>query len=160
MIFLRLETEADTPLRLAWRNNPLIYQGFYTQSRNNTIIGWDENKAWLASRNKDWRNFIIMLDESTKEIIYKARPIGIAQIGQLDHWSPEIGYLIDVGEWRKGYGKEAVRQLLGWIKTYGREYCHTTVLKTNVASIKLLESLGFAYMAEARPEEIWMTKKL
>lgn len=87
--------------------------------------------------------------------------MGMVYLGQLEHWSPEIGYHIgEVSLWGKGIGKEAVRQGLEYIKEYGREYCHTTVKKDNTKSIKLLKSLGFEYLGQARPNEIWMHRKL
>lgn len=134
---------------LAFRNSPLVYQGFYRQREP---LVWEEHCAWFRSRNSDWRTFIVL---------YGDRPVGIVTIGQLDHWSPEIGYHIgEVSLWGKGVGKEAVRLGCKYIKNYGREYCHTTVLKDNLRSVKLLKSLGFEYMAQARLGEIWMTRKL
>lgn len=149
MIYLRKAVEADLPLIMAWRNNPLVYQGFYAQRQS---LKWEEHYSWWMSRNKDWREFIIVFED---------RDVGVVTLGQLDHWSPEIGYF--VGEttlWGQGVGKEAVRLGLEWLKEYGREYCHTTVLKDNLRSIRLLRSLGFKYLGQARENEIWMQKKL
>ena len=82
-------------------------------------------------------------------------------IGQLDHWSPEIGYFIgEVSLWGHGIGKEAVKQSMDWLQERGYEYCHTTVLGKNERSIRLLKSLGFTKLGEAREGEIWMTKRL
>ena len=85
----------------------------------------------------------------------------MVNIGQLDHWSPEIGYFVgEVSLWGKGVGKEAVRQSLGWLKEYGKEYAHTTILDNNTVSIKLIESLGFKKFGKARECESWYQKKL
>lgn len=148
MIRLRLATESDLPLMFDWRNNPLVFQGFYTQDKPLT---WEEHVAWWKSRNRDWRTFIIMHEE----------PVGVVNVGQLDHWSPEVGYYIGLPSlWGKAIGREAVRLALEWIKYYGREYVHTTVLDVNVRSIRLLKSLGFEYLGHARPGESWYQKKL
>ena len=136
-------------LMMAWRSNPLVYEGFYSQTKPLT---WDEHIQFWNSRPSSWGAFIIF---------YEDRPVGVVTIGQLEHWSPEIGYYIgEVSLWGKGFGREAVRLGLQFIKEYGKMYCHTTVKKDNERSIRLLKSLGFEYMAEAREGEIWMSKKL
>ena len=104
------------------------------------------------SRNRDWRNFIIMFND---------RPVGAVTIGQLDHWSPEIGYYIgEVSLWGRGIGNRAVQLGLDFIREYGREHCHTTVLEQNERSIKLLRRLGFEIKMLARGGEVWLTKEL
>lgn len=149
MIFLREATDADLELIMAWRSNPLVYAGFYQQTEP---LKWEEHLAWYKSRNQDWRTFIVL---------YGDRKVGVVTIGQLDHWSPEIGWYIgEVSLWGQGVGTEAVRQGLKYIKTYGREYTHTTILKNNKASLKLAQRLGFEIMGNARKGELWLTKKL
>ena len=92
-------------------------------------------------------------------IEHEGRRIGGVTLGQLDHWSPEIGYFIgEVTLWGKGLGKQAVEMAIAWLKEKGYKYCHTTVLNDNMRSRNLLESLGFTCMAEARPGEVWMQK--
>lgn len=88
-------------------------------------------------------------------------PIGVVTVGQLDHYEPEIGYYIgEVSLWGKGYGREAVRLGLEYIKEYGRGYCHTTILDSNQRSVKLIKSLGFKRLGKAREGESWYQKKL
>ena len=156
-IRLRKADEHDLTIMLAWRNNPLLYSGFYTQSRDNHIISWEEHLAWWKSRPSTWHTFIIMLTEN--EV---SRPIGVMNVTMVEHWSSEIGYYIgNPSDWGHGYAKEAVLQALAWLKySLNKEYAHTTVLKSNERSIKLLESIGFSYMAEAREGEIWMSRNL
>jgi len=144
-------TEDDLTLMMAWRSNPLLYEGFVQQAKPLT---WEEHTKWFQSRNKDWRTFIIE---------YEGRKIGVVTIGQLDHWSPEIGYYIgDTTLWGRGLGKEAVKLALDWLRGEGYKYCHTTVKKDNKRSYGLLKSLGFEYLGEARKEygEVWVTKSL
>lgn len=149
---LRRATESDLPLIMAWRSNPLIYQGFYTQ---NAPLTWQEHIGWWNSRN-DWREFIILLVEDTD-----IRPVGVVTIGQLSHWSSEIGYFIgEITLWGKGYGKEAVTLACEWLKKQGKEYAHTTILDDNKRSIRLIGSLGFQYLGKAREGEAWYQKKL
>jgi RimJ/RimL family protein N-acetyltransferase len=149
ILSLEEATEDDLPLLMAWRSNPLVYQGFYQQKDSLT---WEEHIEWWKSRNRDWRTFII---------IYGNRPVGVITIGQLDHWSPEIGYYIgEVSLWGKGLGREAVRLALNWLRKYGKSYCHTTVLNNNKRSIKLLKSFGFKYFGKARKGESWYQVEL
>ena len=142
-------TQSDWELMLAWRSNPDLYQGFYTQDKPLT---WDEHIKWIESRNKDWRTFIIL---------YEGRRVGIVTVANLDHWAPEVGFY--VGEknlWGKGIGKEAVGLGLEYIKSYDRDYARTTILNNNYRSIRLIKSLGFEYLGPAREGESWWQKKL
>ncbi len=147
MIELRDATDSDLELILAWRNNPLIWQGFYTQRKPLT---WEEHFSWWRSR-RNWHEFII---------VYDHRDVGVLTLGQLDHWSPEIGYAVgEVLLWGKGVGKEAVRLACEWLIKKNYKYTHTTVIKTNERSIRLLKSLGFKYLGEAREGESWYQMK-
>ncbi len=153
MIFLRKVTEADLPLIFAWEKNPVINQGFYT-SRDD--MDWQRHLKYWRHDIVNWDAYLICLLENNE-----VRPIGQLRIALLDYWSPEIGY--QIGEttlWGKGYGKEAVRQSLEILKERGYEYCHTTVLNDNERSMRLLESLGFTRLGDARKGESWWQKKL
>lgn len=148
MIQLREATDDDILWWMQLRNIPEVYAGFYAQNRPLEIIG---HAKWWYSRNHDWRKYIIELD---------GERIGVLNIGQLDHWSPEIGYAIHPDYWGKGYGKEAVKISLDKLKELGKDHCHTTVLKDNERSLRLLKSLGFTILGDAREGEVWLQKKL
>ncbi len=141
-------TEEDKDFYFKVRNDPKVWPGFYTQKKPLTE---EEHMNWWYSRNQDWVKLIIENDR---------KPIGILNIGQLDHWSPEIGYAVLSDYWGKGYGTEAVGNALKWLKSKGYGYCHTTVLKSNQRSLQLLNRLGFKVLGDARPGEVWLTKKL
>jgi len=100
---------------------------------------------------------MVVLQKHGMEKVYH---LGILNIGQMDHWSPEIGYALYPGYWGKGYGKEAVKQALDYLKCQGKDYCHTTVLETNERSLRLLKSLGFEITDKAREGEVWLTKRI
>jgi RimJ/RimL family protein N-acetyltransferase len=134
---------------MAWRSNPLVYEGFYTQREPLT---WEEHFTWWNTNGKQRKQYMI---------IYNGRKVGTLAIAQLDHWTPEIGYMIgEVSLWGHGVAKEAVRQSCEMLKSWGYKYTHTTVLESNTRSVKLLESLGFKKLGEARKGEIWVTKEL
>lgn len=148
-MLLREATPDDYELMLAWRSDPDIYQGFYQQTEP---LKWEEHIEWLNSRNNDWRTYMVVNDN---------RRIGVVTIGQLDHWSPEVGYYIgEKSLWGRGYGTEAVGLGLEAVKGFGRVNCHTTVLKNNKASLALLVRLGFSILGDAREGELWLTKRL
>ena len=152
-VLLREATRADLPLIMAWRSQPSVFFGFYQQE---APLLWDEHSEWWDGRNKDWRCFIIVLNEGCT-----LRDIGVVNIGQLDHWSPEVGYFIgEVSLWGNGYGTEAVKLAMEWLKERGYKHTHTTVLESNKRSLRLLKSLGFEILGKARKGEVWLTKSL
>jgi len=144
----------DYPLTMAWRSNPDIFQGFYQQK---APLTWERHIAWYASRNKDWRNFMA---------IYDGRPVGVITIGQLDHWEPEIGvYVGEVTLHGKGIGTAMVQKAIEWLQEYTLDHSHiqsihTTILDTNLASIKLFHKCGFRRVAVAREGESWYMRPL
>jgi len=148
MLLLREATDNDLTIMMAWRSNPLLYEHFYQQTEP---LRWEEHLSWWKSRNKDWRTFIIVLYQQNR-----FRDIGVITLGQLDHWSPEIGYYIgETTLWKQGYGKEAVNLALDWLREHGYKHIHTTIKVDNKASIKLAESVGFIRGMEARPNELY-----
>ena len=154
MIFLREAKDSDLELIRAWRSSPLVYQGFVTQKEPLTYM--EHHNWWNSRKQLNWREFIIVLQED--ELL---RDMGVVTIGQLEHWSPEIGYFIgNPADWNKGYGKQAVWCALDWLRRHGYKYTHTTVKTDNQRSIKLLESLGFEYLGKAREGEVWYQKSL
>ena len=149
MITLRLATDTDLPLMLSWRNQPEVYQGFYQQTEP---LGWGEHRNWWHSRPSSWKTFIVLLDK---------KPVGVINIGQLEHWSPELGwYMGDLEEWGKGYMKQALIEAFKWLKARGYEHCHSTIKMDNERSIHLAWRLGFICLGGAREGELWLTRDL
>lgn len=154
MMYLREMTEQDLPLMMAWRSSPLVYAGFYQQTRP---LIWEEHFSWWESRNSDWRSFLCLYDD---------RPIGVVNIGQLDHFSPEIGYFIgEVSLWGQGLGVRMVSLGLMWLRRYSQEHkhithVHTTIKDDNKSSIKLIKKLGFNRGMKARKGESYWVRSL
>lgn len=152
--FLRLVTKSDMSLIMAWRSQPQIYEGLYTQKK---ALTWDEHRQWWESRNNDWREFVIELRDSDMVL----RPIGIVTVGQLDYWECEVGVAIcDTSLWGRGYAKIALIEVIEWIKDYGKKYIRTTILDNNFRSRKLFTTLGFVRVGYARPNESLYRKVL
>ena len=147
-MLLREMNKGDLPLVLAWRNNPLIYKGTYSQTEP---ISWEEHEEWWDSRNKDHHSFMVMLD----------RPIGVIHISLLDYWSPEIGIIMGEPKlWNKGYGTLTFELGCEWLKERGYKWTSTTVLGSNKAMERILQKLGFKHTCEGRDGERRYAKKL
>ena len=150
-VILRQASIGDLDLMFEWRNNPEVYQGLYTQSKENRPLSWTEHVVWWQSRNKDWRTFIIE---------YEGKPVGVVNIGQLDYWEPETGIYVNFGSWGKGIAKRALELVLTLLKDMKYKYTRTTILNNNERSIRLYSSLGFKKIGEARPGESLYRKEL
>ena len=161
---LRLATEADLPIMMAWRSHPLCYEGFYQQT---SPLVWEGHLNWFRKRNSDWRAFVVEYDDGYETCsMLQPRPVGVVTIGQLDNWSPEVGYYIgETTLWGKGLGTQAVSEAIGWLKEYAKTHSyitgvHTTVLDRNIGSIKLIKKLGFKQGMKAREGESYWIRRL
>lgn len=143
-----IQDEKDFDFYLKVRNDPKVWAGFYTQKQPVTV---DEHMDWWDSRPCSWYKFIIEVLDI---------PVGILNIGQTEHWSPETGWAVLSDYWGRGYGTAAVKLALNWLKERGYRYTHTTILKNNTRSLNLVKSLGFEVLGDAREGELWLTKKL
>lgn len=154
-LILREAQYSDLSLMMAWRSHPLVYKGFYTQQRP---LEWFEHCRWFDARNQDWRTFIVFEE--------CGRPVGVVTIGQLDHWSPEIGYYIgEISLWGKGVGTRAVELGIEWVRGYAKDHTHathihTTIKDDNIASQKIMKKLGFKKGMEARKGEHYWQRRL
>lgn len=156
-ISLRPVQDADLPLIKAWRDNPNINKGFYQQGQRPLV--WEEHVEWFNSRNSDWRTFLVLYGDDL-------HPVGLVNIGQLDHWSPEIGYLIgDVSLWGSGVATEAVKLGIQWLRGYAHTHrhitgIHTTIKDNNIGSIHVIEKCGFKQGMVARKGEHYWQRNL
>lgn len=151
---ITLKTQySDYPLILAWRNTPLVYEGFYSQK---VPIDWETHLNWWLARNKDWKSWMIMFSEDVW-----VRPIGEVRATQMDNWNPEVN--IFIGEtplWGKGVGLSALKLLLDTLKSMGYKNTHTTIRNDNERAIGLFEAWGFLRVCDAREGESRYEKKL
>ena len=68
-----------------------------------------------------------------------------------EHYRAEIGYQLLPDYWRKGYSFEALREIINFgFKKMGLHSIEGNVNPKNIASIKLLEKLGFVQEAYFR----------
>ena len=66
----------------------------------------------------------------------------------------------DLDEWKKGYMKGALIQVMKSLKDEGYKYCHTTIKIDNERSINLAYRLGFEMLGGAREGEVWLSRNL
>lgn len=142
---------SDAVLVMAWRNSPLVWQGLYTQSRENRPLMWQEHwKWWTSEYRKTWKIFIIQVNDGET-----TRDVGYLNIGQREHWKPEIGLSVgEVSLWGQGVAKQALLLGIEWLKEHGYKRVHTSILKDNERSIRLFGSLGFKIIGDARENEL------
>ena len=148
MVLLREVTDDDIELVMAWRSNPLVYQGFYYQKEPLT---WEEHYKWWHSQYKqsNWKRWIIQVSDDVT-----TRDVGCVHFRQLDNRSPKVSIFIgEVTLWGKGISRQALSLALDWLEEQGYEKVHTTILGDNQRSIRLFESLGFKNSGDAREGE-------
>jgi len=131
----------DLPLILAWRNHPLVYEGFYEQGYlGKGLITWEEHCCFWAKHlnSETYKAWVIC---------YENRNVGV--VWKLEN---EIGiYVGEVTLHRKGIGKQVLSLLAG---TFNRT-ANAKILKSNFKSMRLFESCGFKRAGEAREGE-WL----
>lgn len=132
---LRLATNEDLELLMAWRSNPEIYRFF---SKQDGPLTWEEHRRFWTTR-KDRLDFIIYFKGG-----HKLRRVGTVNVSGLSSEAPSIGVLVgEVSLWGKGIGSRSVKLLLQWLKKHGHEKVTASVSEDNISSQKLFESLGF-----------------
>jgi RimJ/RimL family protein N-acetyltransferase len=139
-IFLRPLEIKDYPVTAAWRNDPevtdLLVGNIYPTSP-------DREKNWIQEVIMDDRANIrlgVVLKESQK-LIGMVNLVNIQWINRNAEFSILLG---DKEEWRKGYGKQATKEMLrfGFMER-NLERIYLTVDVAHKKAIALYEKLGF-----------------
>ena len=122
-------------LVMAWRSNPLVYQGLLKQT---APLQWENHIDWWR-KDRAWEHWLIVYGEGIYE-----RPVGQVNVVNLDTDCPEIGYFIgEIPLWGKGIATDAVSDVIDWCKEHGYKKICADVRQDNPASVKLLKKLGF-----------------
>jgi spore coat polysaccharide biosynthesis predicted glycosyltransferase SpsG/RimJ/RimL family protein N-acetyltransferase len=148
-ICLRQVTDNDLELLFAWRSNPFIYRYFYVQRRSGPLK-WEEHLNWWESRENriDW--IIYMHDKEWQ------RAVGSVNVTNLDTDTPEVGvYVGEITLWGRGVGKNSVFLVMDWLKKMKYNKVIARIMKKNIRSVRLFESIGFRRVGEARSQE-WL----
>jgi len=148
---------SDAVLVMAWRSIPDVYNGLYTQHRENRPLGWGEHWKWWASDyRKTWKIFIIQVNDGET-----TRDVGYLNVAQMDYWEPETGIAVgEIGLWGQGVAKESLKLIFEWLRTQGYKYTRTTIPNHNERAKRLYLSLGYKLIGDARPDEGLYRKEL
>ena len=96
-------------------------------------------QKWLAQVISDGRLFIVKL-------IGESKAIGFVFLSTENSGDTHIGYLLGEPYWGKGYATEILKGLIDFIKSEDQvTRLIAGVATDNVASIKLLQKLGFIH---------------
>jgi [ribosomal protein S5]-alanine N-acetyltransferase len=96
-----------------------------------------------AELQADWGGMIVTKD--TKKAIGSLGCIGSVS----ENGSIEIGYGLNISEWRQGYMTEAVKIFSDWLLDQPGVRCVTAnCLAANIGSVRVLEKSGFIKMGE------------
>ncbi len=144
-ISIRQATDDDLELMMAWRSNPLVYKYFYSQKEP---LRWEEHYNWWKSR-EDRIDWIIILHEGDSP-----RAVGSVNASRLSSGNPEIGiYIGEFTLWGKGIGRNSILLIIEWLKNMGYRNAHARIMKNNLRSVRLFESVGFKRKEEGRKGE-------
>lgn len=130
----------DTAAFLVYRSNPevTLYQGFDVMDEAEASFFIEEHSEKLFGKPGEWVQYGL-------ELIETETLVGDCAIKlQDDPRIAEVGITISHLEQQKGYAKEAMQGVLDFL--FGSEKIHRvqeTVDVENLASIKLLASMGF-----------------
>ena len=151
-VTLRLISEGDLPLLLAWAWIPQVWE-YLPTSREGEKLTWDSHLRWWK-RRKNRVDWLISADRK------HPHPVGVVHINDLDKEYPEIGlYIGEVTLWGKGIGTQALEEGIHRMDTickWGRrpyKGLHAVIHPENVTSVKLFTGVGFIKIGEARKEQ-------
>ena len=146
-VYLRQVHDGDLPLIMAWRNIEKVFAGFYEQ---NSPLKWQEHINWWKSRH-DREDWVVMIEEDGVQ-----RGVGVVNVSGLGTKLPSVGiYIGEVTLWGKKIGSKAVELAVKWLSKKGYKGGQANIMKDNIASIKMFESLGFKWIGEGREGE-WL----
>jgi len=136
---LRLLTEADLPLTLAWRNRPEIRRWFFDSAE----LTWEQHRSWFEKYAVRDDDFVFIIED-----VQTDQPVGQVALYHID-WEArrcEYGRLM-VGEGAargKGYAKTATRLvcLLGF-ETLRMDGIYLEVFEHNSAARAVYTACGF-----------------
>lgn len=136
-------SEKYTEQIFLWRSNHEIISFF----RNATPPKWESHIEWMKNQAFDHsrRDFVVFQKDG--------RPIGAVYLTDITPQDCEVGYYIgDIQSHRKGYGSEAVKAVCDYaFSQLSIQSVRAEIHKSNIASLKLIENLGFERVGYSEP---------
>lgn len=133
---LRPWTVLDAPAVYRWCGSLLCTQYLFWYPHRSEEATERIVRKWVRKRrNYSWA--IVLNDEVIGEVeIIKNMPRG----------GVEIGYILRDDYWGQGLMSEALTGLFAFLRGIGKTFCYAETDERNVASRRLLEKLGFAFL--------------
>ncbi len=146
--FVRPFHDSDLDDFIEYRNNLdwMKYQGFKGLSKK------EYAKKLLNKQNLNQGVQLAIINKINEQLIGDL----FLKKERLTMW---IGFTMNPTFKRKGFAYEVVRTLIMWIKNHGEYQVKASVLIDNIASINLLEKLGFERLKEKDAEYIYVLKE-
>lgn len=149
---LRLLTEADLPLTLAWRNRPEIRCWFFHSQE----ISWEQHLAWFAQYTANPHDFVFIIED-----LNTGQPVGQVALYYLDEQARRCEYgRLMMGEDAargKGLAKQATLLLCKWgFERLGVDEIYLEVLENNLAARAVYTACGFE-LEDIREGTVYMT---
>lgn len=128
--------DADSAQQLALlQNDPRIFVPYYLESQSSML---EPGENWQQARD-DWSQLGFFN--------LAVRQLGSGQLlGCVQFNKNNLSYFVHPEFWQQGYGQEMVQASCAYIpQLLGIQVLHTTVLRENLASRKILEKSGFVF---------------
>ena len=143
-IKIRKATMEDARRLYEWRNDP--------DTRANSVhteeIPWENHLSWLEKTLKDHKRDLYVVEEA-------GEPCGTIRLDDDgENWF-EISWTVAPEFRGKGIGKKMTQKFFDEYLGDKKERVIARVKKENIASIKMIKSLGFVFKQEEGGLEIW-----
>ncbi|MEM8601922.1 MAG: GNAT family N-acetyltransferase [Bacteroidota bacterium] len=141
---LRHLTEADAPFLLRLLNEPSFLRFIGDRGVRTEADAQDYLRTGLWARYADLGHGLYAVERQTDGV-----PLGICGLLKRDTLdAPDLGFALVQEYWGQGYAHEAARAILdNEVPTLGLGRVLAITVPDNVASIALLERLGFRFEA-------------
>ena len=124
---------SDSILIWTWRNDSVTRR----MSRNSDVISWDSHKAWYAKVVSNSKQVLLI------EYIGDA-PACMIRFDSIEKDTAEISFNLNPTLRGKGLGKSVLMEACNyWFRSLHLEGIYAEVKPENIASIKILEAVGF-----------------
>ena len=145
ILSLREITEKDWEILLVWRNDPVTRQNFFTPDS----VGVEDHKNYIKTTVTDPNRSQFILE-------YNGNPVGTIREDQCENEEFKLSYTVDPLCRGKKIGQLMMSLYL--LDRWGSFLCE--VKSENIPSIRMIESMGFKFFANAGAVALYKLNKL
>lgn len=120
----------DIPLIYEWQCHPATRK----YALNPATPDWDEHVTWMQKKLQRYQDYFYILS------CPRGKKVGVVRLDYRKEGHYLVSVFIDPSHYGKGIGRQGL-QIID--RVHGHVTLHATVLKENVASQRLFESLGY-----------------